>query len=134
MQVRLTSGPKRHALEMMRSKIEQQNERVVATRQRHAVAKQAFMLLDEELKREEEAKERLCSELNMLIQQSAELQVRAGWGWWARVPLPGCRWTQARLPGTDASNVRPRCQRFHSSFQSRELCALSLLVHLPVLD
>ena len=78
MQVRLTSGPKRHALEMMRSKIEQQNERVVSARQRHAVAKQAFMLLDEELKREEEAKERLCSELNMLIQQSAELQVRRG--------------------------------------------------------
>ena len=78
LQVRLTSGPKRHALEMMRSKIEQQNERVVSARQRHAVAKQAFMLLDEELQREEEAKERLCSELNMLIQQSAELQVRRG--------------------------------------------------------
>ena len=58
LQVRLTSGPKRHALEMMRSKIEQQNERVVSARQRHAVAKQAFMLLDEELQREEEAKER----------------------------------------------------------------------------
>ena len=78
LQVRLTSGPKRHALEMMRSKIKQQNERVVSARQRHAVAKQAFMLLDEELQREEEAKERLCSELNMLIQQSAELQVRRG--------------------------------------------------------
>ena len=100
LQVRLTSGPKRHALEMMRSKIEQQNERVVSARQRHAVAKQAFMLLDEELKREEEAKERLCSELNMLIQQSAELQVGRG----SATGLPvgrgsatGCRWGGARL-------------------------------------
>ena len=67
------------------------------------------MLLDEELKREEEAKERLCSELNMLIQQSAELQVHAGWGWWARVPLPGC--SQAAMSAIPFKFPVPRIVR-----------------------
>jgi BMFP domain-containing protein YqiC len=40
LQVKLTSGPKKQALELMRKKIEVQNEKVVSIRQRHGIAKQ----------------------------------------------------------------------------------------------
>lgn len=39
LQLKLTSGPKKHALEMLRKKIETQNERVVYVRARHTAAK-----------------------------------------------------------------------------------------------
>jgi hypothetical protein len=42
LQVKLTSGPKKQALELMRLKIEAQNERVVAVRARHSAAKQVW--------------------------------------------------------------------------------------------
>eukprot|EP00955_Chlamydomonas_euryale_P068336 360098-Chlamydomonas_euryale.AAC.6 len=53
LQVQLTSGPKKHALELMRKKIEVQNERCVLARQRHGVAKAAFQAADIELQAEE---------------------------------------------------------------------------------
>ena len=74
LQLRLTAGPKRQGLELLRRKIEEQNERVVSVRRRHDAAKQALLVLEEELKREEDAKERLCGELNTLIQQNADQQ------------------------------------------------------------
>lgn len=60
----------------MRRKIEEQNERVVSVRRRHDAAKQALIVVEEELKREEEAKDRLCGELSTLIQQSTDQQAR----------------------------------------------------------
>ena len=74
LQLRLTAGPKRQGLELLRRKIGEQNERVVSVRRRHDAAKQALLVLEEELKREEDAKERLCGELNTLIQQNADQQ------------------------------------------------------------
>ncbi|KAG1674199.1 hypothetical protein FOA52_013819, partial [Chlamydomonas sp. UWO 241] len=75
-QVQMTSGPKRQALELMRRKIEAQNEKCVAVRARHSVAKAAFDLVDAELQGEEAEKTRLCDELNILIQSSTELQLQ----------------------------------------------------------
>jgi hypothetical protein len=40
-QLKLTNGPKRSALELMRRKIEMQNEKVVAARQRFLAARKA---------------------------------------------------------------------------------------------
>ncbi len=78
LQLRLTSGPKKHALEMLRKKIEEQGERVAAVREKFNVAKKVYLSFEEELKKEEMVKEGLCSELSMLIQQNAAQQVRAG--------------------------------------------------------
>ncbi len=39
LQLKLTSGPKKHALELLRRKIETQNERVASVRAKHTVAK-----------------------------------------------------------------------------------------------
>ncbi|CAL5225456.1 g8276 [Coccomyxa viridis] len=75
MQLKLSTGPKRSALMMLRKKIELQNERVLAARERQKAAKKVFEATDEALKEEDAAKERLCSELNMLVQQSAHAQL-----------------------------------------------------------
>ena len=42
-QLKLTSGPKKHALELMRKKIETQTDRVVVIRRQHAAAKQVLL-------------------------------------------------------------------------------------------
>lgn len=75
LQLKLTAGPKKHALELLRKKIEIQNEKVVAVRQRHSAAKQVLEAVEVELKREEAVKDQLCSELNLLVQQSATAQL-----------------------------------------------------------
>ena len=43
LQLRITAGPKRSALELIRKKIETQNVKVVAARDRYKVAKQVCM-------------------------------------------------------------------------------------------
>ncbi|GIL88391.1 hypothetical protein Vretimale_15026 [Volvox reticuliferus] len=75
LQLKLTSGPKKHALELLRKKIEAQNERVAYVRTRHTAAKAAYERLDAELKQEEAVKDQLCSELNTLVQQAAKAQM-----------------------------------------------------------
>ena len=42
LQLRITAGPKRSALELIRKKIELQNAKVVLARDRHRAAKQVF--------------------------------------------------------------------------------------------
>jgi hypothetical protein len=46
LQLKLTAGPKKHALEMLRKKIETQGEKVAAARQRFTAAKQVFAYAD----------------------------------------------------------------------------------------
>ena len=104
MQLKLSTGPKKSALMMIRKKIELQNERVLAARDRQRAAKkvgylllhaasinqnrmllnrtsqqkyvlQVFETAEEALKAEEQVKERLCQELNLLVQQSAHAQL-----------------------------------------------------------
>ncbi|KAG2493530.1 hypothetical protein HYH03_008344 [Edaphochlamys debaryana] len=75
LQLKLTAGPKKQALEMLRKKIETQNEKVVAVRAKHTAAKATYERLDAELKKEEAVKDQLCDELNMLVQQAARAQM-----------------------------------------------------------
>lgn len=46
LQLKLTAGPKKHALEMLRKKIETQGEKVAAARQRFTAAKQVWCFAD----------------------------------------------------------------------------------------
>lgn len=75
LQLKITAGPKRSALEHLRKKIELQNIKVVAARDRNRVAKQAAKVAEESLQAEEKVKNQLCQELNTLVQQSAHAQL-----------------------------------------------------------
>lgn len=46
MQLKLSTGPKKSALMMMRKKIELQNDRVLHARERHRAAKKVHLLQD----------------------------------------------------------------------------------------
>ncbi|GMH44757.1 hypothetical protein BSKO_12709 [Bryopsis sp. KO-2023] len=74
-ELRLADGPKRSALEMLRKKIEVQNEQVVAARARHRAARRFLASTEEELQTAEAVKEQLCSELNLVVQHSARAQL-----------------------------------------------------------
>ncbi|MEW5316082.1 MAG: hypothetical protein WDW38_007469 [Sanguina aurantia] len=75
LQLKLTAGPKRLALELYRKKIEVQNEKVACIKLRHTAAKRALEAIDAELQQEEATKAELCDALNTLVQQSALLQL-----------------------------------------------------------
>eukprot|EP01026_Neomeris_dumetosa_P037686 TRINITY_DN3054_c0_g1_i5.p1 TRINITY_DN3054_c0_g1~~TRINITY_DN3054_c0_g1_i5.p1 ORF type:complete len:283 (-),score=41.99 TRINITY_DN3054_c0_g1_i5:215-1063(-) len=75
LQLKLTAGPKKSALELIRKKIEQQNEKVVAAREKMFTAKKVYEAAEADLKAEESVKEELCQELNLLVHQSAKLQL-----------------------------------------------------------
>lgn len=77
LQLRLTSGPKKSALEMLRKKIEVQADRVVVARTSLAAANKVAKTATARLAAEEAAKDELCKELNMLVQQSANAQLDA---------------------------------------------------------
>lgn len=75
LQLKLTSGPKRSALEMLRRKIEAQTDRVITARMDAQAAQQVADAAAERLAAEERAKDLLCQELNLLVQQSAHAQL-----------------------------------------------------------
>ncbi|KAK9813103.1 hypothetical protein WJX72_009112 [[Myrmecia] bisecta] len=71
LQLKLTAGPKRSALELLRKKIELQTGRVVSARARLQEARKAVAEAEELLALENRAKDQLCEELNLIVQQSA---------------------------------------------------------------
>ncbi|CAD7699729.1 unnamed protein product [Ostreobium quekettii] len=75
LQLRLTSGPKKSALELIRRKIEAQNEKVLASRSKVAAAKRFLAVAEAELAGAQSVKQQLCGELNMLVHQSTHLQL-----------------------------------------------------------
>lgn len=77
LQLKLTSGPKKSALEMLRRKIEAQADRVIVARTGLAASTKAADAAAARLAAEEAAKEELCKELNLLVQQSANAQLDA---------------------------------------------------------
>lgn len=77
LQLKLTSGPKKSALEMLRRKIESQADRVIVARTGLAAATKAADAAAAKLAIEEAAKDELCKELNLLVQQSAHAQLDA---------------------------------------------------------
>ena len=75
LQLKMTAGPKKHALEMLRRKIEAEDAAAAALRKRRDAAKAALAALEEELAQREAAKRRLCDELALLVSTSVTTQL-----------------------------------------------------------
>ncbi|KAM0830656.1 hypothetical protein ACQ4PT_066067 [Festuca glaucescens] len=74
LEVKLTSGPKKAALEHLRKKIEVSTERIRLAKVKEDEAKKAWEAAAQVVKEEEDAKQRLCDDLNRLVQESAASQ------------------------------------------------------------
>ncbi|KAI0500858.1 hypothetical protein KFK09_019076 [Dendrobium nobile] len=74
LELKLTAGPKKAALEHMRKKIELVNERLRAAKLKEEQAKKAWEAAAQVVKDEEAAKQKLCDDLNQLVQESANTQ------------------------------------------------------------
>ncbi|KAK4758081.1 hypothetical protein SAY87_019382 [Trapa incisa] len=74
MEVKLTAGPKKAALELLRRKIEMSTERIHAAKQKEEQAKKAWEAASKALKDEEANKQKLCEDLNSLVQESSNSQ------------------------------------------------------------
>ncbi|KAG0497035.1 hypothetical protein HPP92_001726 [Vanilla planifolia] len=74
LEMKLTAGPKRAALEHMRKKIELANERLRVAKSKEEQAKKAWEEAVEVVKKEELIKQNLCDDLNHLVQESASTQ------------------------------------------------------------
>ncbi|KAL0913966.1 hypothetical protein M5K25_017461 [Dendrobium thyrsiflorum] len=74
LELKLTAGPKKAALEHMRKKIELVNERLRAGKLKEEQAKKAWEAAAQVVKDEEAAKQKLCDDLNQLVQESANTQ------------------------------------------------------------
>ncbi|KAM3401704.1 hypothetical protein ACQJBY_006020 [Aegilops geniculata] len=74
LEVKLTAGPKKAALEHLRKKIEMSTERIRLAKVKEDEAKKAWEAAAQVVKEEEEAKQRLCDDLNRLVQESAASQ------------------------------------------------------------
>ncbi|KAK4793470.1 hypothetical protein SAY86_023905 [Trapa natans] len=71
MEVKLTAGPKKAALELLRRKIEMSTERIHAAKQKEEQAKKAWEAASKALKDEEANKQKLCEDLNSLVVQES---------------------------------------------------------------
>ncbi|KAL1208065.1 hypothetical protein V5N11_014090 [Cardamine amara subsp. amara] len=74
MEMKLTAGPKKAALEHLRKKIEVSTERIHAAKLKEEEARKAFEAASKVVKDEEAAKQNLCEDLNRLVQESSNTQ------------------------------------------------------------
>ncbi|XP_015878050.1 uncharacterized protein LOC107414452 [Ziziphus jujuba] len=74
MEVKLTAGPKKAALEHMRKKIEMSTERIRLAKLKEEQAKKAWEAASQVVKDEEAMKQKLCEDLNNLVQESSNSQ------------------------------------------------------------
>ncbi|KAF3327112.1 hypothetical protein FCM35_KLT07230 [Carex littledalei] len=74
LEMKLTAGPKKAALEHLRKKIEIATERIRVAKLKEEQAKKAWEAAQQALKEEEAAKQELCDDLNSLVQESAASQ------------------------------------------------------------
>ncbi|XP_078151954.1 junctophilin-like protein isoform X2 [Carex rostrata] len=74
LEMKLTAGPKKAALEYLRKKIEIATERIRVAKLKEEQAKKAWEAAQQALKEEEAAKQKLCDDLNSLVQESAASQ------------------------------------------------------------
>ncbi|CAA3005437.1 Hypothetical predicted protein [Olea europaea subsp. europaea] len=74
MEMKLTAGPKKGALEHMRKKIELSTERIRAAKLNEEQARQAWEAATKAVKDEEAIKQKLCEDLNNLVQESSNAQ------------------------------------------------------------
>ncbi|KAK4436339.1 hypothetical protein Salat_0797600 [Sesamum alatum] len=75
MEMKLTSGPKKAALEHMRKKIEMSTERIRAAKLKEEQAKKAWEAAAKAVQDEEAIKKNLCEDLNKLVQESGNFQL-----------------------------------------------------------
>lgn len=74
MEMKLTAGPKKAALEHMRKKIEMSTERIRLAKLKEEEAKKALEAASKAVKDEEALKQKLCEDLNNLVQESSNSQ------------------------------------------------------------
>ncbi|KAL3521480.1 hypothetical protein ACH5RR_019629 [Cinchona calisaya] len=75
MEMKLTSGPKKAALEHMRKKIEISNDKIRLAKQKEELARKAWKEASKAVKDEEAFKQKLCKDLNNLVQESSNTQL-----------------------------------------------------------
>ncbi|KAA8539857.1 hypothetical protein F0562_026549 [Nyssa sinensis] len=74
MEMKLTAGPKKAALEHMRKKIEMSTERIRIAKLKEEQARKAWEAASKSVKDEEAIKQKLCEDLNNLVQESSNTQ------------------------------------------------------------
>ncbi|KAK2653726.1 hypothetical protein Ddye_013582 [Dipteronia dyeriana] len=74
LEMKLTAGPKKAALEHLRKKVEMSTERIRLAKQKEEQAKQAWEAAAKVVKDEEAIKQKLCEDLNNLVQESSSTQ------------------------------------------------------------
>ncbi|KAF3433068.1 hypothetical protein FNV43_RR24170 [Rhamnella rubrinervis] len=74
MEMKLTAGPKKAALEHLRKKIEMSTERIRLAKVKEEQAKKAWEAALQAVKDEEAVKQKLCEDLNHLVQESSNFQ------------------------------------------------------------
>ncbi|XP_042060654.1 uncharacterized protein LOC121804980 [Salvia splendens] len=75
MEMKLTAGPKKAALEHLRKKIEMSTERIRLAKVKEEQAKKAWEAAAKEVQDEEASKQKLCDDLNNLVQESSNSQL-----------------------------------------------------------
>ncbi|KAJ1257302.1 hypothetical protein BS78_K109700 [Paspalum vaginatum] len=74
LEMKLTAGPKKAALEHLRKKIEISTEKIRLAKLKEQQAKKSWEIATQVVKEEEDAKQKLCDDLNYLVQESAASQ------------------------------------------------------------
>ncbi|KAI4363633.1 hypothetical protein MLD38_019825 [Melastoma candidum] len=74
MEMKLTAGPKKAALELLRKKIEASTEKVRIAKQKEEQARKVWEAASQTLKEEEQLKQKLCDDLTNLVQESSNSQ------------------------------------------------------------
>ncbi|KAM1070027.1 hypothetical protein ACFX13_001924 [Malus domestica] len=74
MEMKLTAGPKKSALEHLRKKIEMSTEKIHAAKLKEEQARKVWEAALQAVKDEEAIKQQLCEDLNQLVQESSSSQ------------------------------------------------------------
>ncbi|CAK9161015.1 unnamed protein product [Ilex paraguariensis] len=74
MEMKLTAGPKKAALEHMKKKIEMSTEKIRDAKLKEEQARKAWEAASKAVKDEEAIKQKLCEDLNNLVQESSNSQ------------------------------------------------------------
>lgn len=74
LELKLTAGPKKAALELLRKKIEQSTERIRIAKLREDHARKVWEDAAKAVKDEEATKQKLCEDLSQLVQESSNTQ------------------------------------------------------------
>ncbi|XP_031263666.1 uncharacterized protein LOC116121902 [Pistacia vera] len=74
MEIKLTAGPKKAAMELLRKKIEMSTERIHLAKQKEEQARKVWEAASKAVQEEEAMKQKLCEDLNSLVQESSNTQ------------------------------------------------------------